>query len=174
MSVDKLLKRAVKKHESGEYLEAGKLYKKILSADPRHLDANYLLGTLYAERGNFEKAKPFLVTACEINPNSAMVLVNLGNVYRQQGLCDLAITAFTRARQLMPNLYQAHLGLGSALVESGRDLETADDCFTKALALAPNVPEIYHQIGILAALCGNEDNSPQMLESARKLDPKMA
>ena len=173
MSVEKLLKRAIKKHESAEYLEAVKLYKKVLAENPRHLDANYLLGTLYAERGSLDKAKYYLAIACEVNPNSALVLVNLGNVYRQQGQCGLAVTAFTRARQLMPKLYQAHLGLGSSLVELGQDLETADDCLQKALALAPEEPEIIHQIGLLSWLCGSAEDALQVLELARKLNPKM-
>ena len=78
MSIDKLLRKAIEKHENLEYEEAGKLYRKILSTKPRHLDANYLLGTLYSECGDYEKAKQHLARASLINPNSPMVQVNLG------------------------------------------------------------------------------------------------
>ena len=49
---DPLIKKAIAKHNSGKHAEAKSLYKKILSSNPQHLDANYLLGTLLAEQGD--------------------------------------------------------------------------------------------------------------------------
>ena len=45
---DKLFKKATKKHKAGHYKEAQSLYKKILKSLPQDVDANYMLGTLYA------------------------------------------------------------------------------------------------------------------------------
>jgi predicted TPR repeat methyltransferase len=171
MSVDKMLKKAIAKHENLEYEEAGKLYRTILSTKPRHLDANYLLGTLYAECGDFEKAKQHLAKAALIDPHSPMVQVNLGNVYRKLGSSDLAVKYFSRARQLMPTLYQAHLGLGSALLELNQDFDKAAECFQRALSLAPYVPEIYQQMGQLLARNGNFDEALRMFEVARSMNP---
>src|SRR6266568_808238 len=173
MAVDKLLRKAIEMHESLEYEEAGKLYRKILSAKPRHLDANYLLGTLYAEVDDFEKAKQYLTRAAQIDPRSPMVQVNLGNVYRRLGNPDLAIKCFTRARQLMPTLSEAHLGLGSSQMELGEDFDKVMDSFNRALALTPDVPEIYHAIGMLLDRYGNVDDALKMFETARDLNPNL-
>lgn len=173
MSIDKLLRKAIEKHENLEYEDARKLYLKILSTKPRHTDANYLLGTLYAECDDYENARQYLVKASLIAPNSPMVQVNLGNVYRRLRSHDLALKSFSRARQLMPNLYQAHLGLGSALLELEEDYEKAADCFQRALALAPEVPEIYHQIGMLLVKIGNVDDALTQLELARSMNPNI-
>lgn len=173
MSIDKLLRRAIDQHNNREYEEAARLYSKILSGKPRHLDANYLLGTLYAECGDCEKAKKYLERAAQIDPRSPMVQVNLGNVYRQAGEPELAVKSFTRARQAMPNLYQAHLGLGSVLLQLDQDLEMASACLREALSLAPEVPEIYYQIGLLSKKLGKLDEALELLESARDMNPNI-
>ena len=171
MSADKLLRKAIEKHEKLEFQEAGKLYRKILASNPRHLDANYLLGTLYAECGDLEKAKQHLTKAASINPTSPMVQVNLGNVYRKLGTPELAVSSYSRARQLMPTLYQAHLGLGSALLELGEDHEKALECFQKALSLAPGTPEIYHQLAMLFMKNNLMDEALKLLEIVRSTNP---
>lgn len=173
MSIDKLLIKAIEKHDNLEYEEAEKLYRKILSTKPRHLDANYLLGTLYAENGDYEKAKQHLVRASQINPNSPMIQVNLGNVYRKLKTPVHALKCFNRARQLMPNLYQALLGLGSTLLDLDEDYVKAAEYFQKALALAPDVPEIYHQMGILLVKMDDLDGALKLLELARGMSPNI-
>lgn len=173
MSIDKLLRKAIEQHEKREYEEAAKLYRKILSAKPRHLDANYLLGTLYAENGDFESAQQYLVKASQIGPNSPLVQVNLGNVYRKLKSFELAEKCFKRALQLAPNLFQAELGLGSTLLDSDKDYEKAAECFQKARALAPDVPEIYHQMGILSVRTGDLNEALKLLEKARSMNPKI-
>lgn len=171
MSIDKLLRKAIEKHDNREYEEAGALYRKILSTKPRNIDANYLLGTLYAECEDYEKAKPYLIKADQMAPNSPMILVNLGNVYRKLKTPSLAVKCFTRARQLMPNLFQAHLGLGSTLLDMDEDLDRAAECFQTARSLAPQVPEIYHQIGMLSLKRGDLPDALQLLETARSMNP---
>lgn len=171
MSADKLLKMALEKHQCGNFPEAIKLYGKILAKIPRHLDANYLLGTLYAELGEYEKGAQYLLKASAINPNSPQVHVNLGHLYRKLGAPDLAAKYFTRAKQLSPRMYEAHLGLGSALLELNEDFDKVAACLQKAQALAPNVPETYHQMGMLYAKKGNPDEAVKLLETARAMNP---
>lgn len=172
MSVTSLLKKAVEKHEKKDYAEAEKLYRQILSAHPRHLDAHYLLGTMYGECGEYASAREHLVKASRIDPSSAMVQVNLGNVFRKLGSLDLAVNCFTRAIKLAPKMFQAHLGLGSALLELDEEFEKVADCFEKAFELAPKVPEIYHQMGMLYAKKSMSTEALQLLEATRKMNPE--
>jgi predicted TPR repeat methyltransferase len=173
MSIKKLLATAIEKHKSAEYEKAIKLYTKILSAESGHLDANYLLGTLYIEYGDYKKAQMYLTKAIRINPNSPYINVNLGHLYRKLGSHDLAVNYFSHACQLMPSLCEAHLGLGTALLELGVDLDKAADCFKRALFLAPNVPEAYHQLAVLSGLKGNTDEAFELFEKARSLNPQL-
>lgn len=52
--------KALNKHKRGDFAAAENLYKRALRHNVQHLDANYLLGTLYAEHGNLVSALKFL------------------------------------------------------------------------------------------------------------------
>jgi tetratricopeptide (TPR) repeat protein len=172
MSVGKLLRKALVQHESCDYEGAATLYREILTKKPNHLDANYLLGTLYAECGDFERAKRHLLKASIVNPDSPMVQVNLGNVHRMLGAPELAVASFKRAINLLPTMFQAQLGLGSTLLALGSDLDLARECLERALSLAPDVAEIHHQMGMLLAQEGRVEEALQQLELTRCLSPE--
>jgi len=94
MGNDQIFNKALAKHNSGKYEEAIKLYKTILQKKPMHLDANYMLGTAYAETGEFESAVTYLRKAEKIMPGSPHVKLNLGNALRKLGRLDEALECF--------------------------------------------------------------------------------
>lgn len=94
MGNDQIFNKALAKHNSGKHEEAIKLYKMILKKKPMHLDANYMLGTAYAETGEFESAVTYLLKAEKIMPGSPYVKLNLGNALRKLGRLDEALECF--------------------------------------------------------------------------------
>ena len=50
---------------------AENLYKKILNLKPQHFETTFLLGTLYLQTPDFDKAKELLKKALIIKPNHA-------------------------------------------------------------------------------------------------------
>ena len=68
MSIDALFQKAHEKHRQKKFEAAAKLYREVLGFQPDHLDANYLLGTVYAETGRGAEAEPYLVKAAELDP----------------------------------------------------------------------------------------------------------
>ena len=54
---DKLFKKAVKMHTARDFNAATDLYQKIIRADPAHIDALYMFGTLKAEQGELAAAR---------------------------------------------------------------------------------------------------------------------
>ena len=68
MGVDQIFTKALENHKSRKYSEAIRLYKAVLMKNPKHLDANYLLGTAYAETGKLEEAMKFLLKAEKMVP----------------------------------------------------------------------------------------------------------
>jgi tetratricopeptide (TPR) repeat protein len=111
MAVDQICNKARAKHEAKQYGEAIKLYQMVLMKRPGDLDANYLLGTLYAETGKLQESKKYLLKAEKIMPGSPFIKVNLGNVYKEEGYFDAAINCYIHALEIQPDLAEAWLNL---------------------------------------------------------------
>jgi tetratricopeptide (TPR) repeat protein len=77
----KYFKKGLGKQKERDFAAAEDFYKRALRHNPMHLDANYLLGTLYAEQRDLAKALKFLRQAEEINPRSHMIENNLNNIF---------------------------------------------------------------------------------------------
>jgi len=111
--VSKLIKRARKDYEAGNRRGAKNKYEQALALAPRHLDANYLLGTLLAESGESELAEAYLKTALAIKPDSGFVLMNLGSLCRLSGRYQQALEYYQRAASLLHNEPTILLNLGT-------------------------------------------------------------
>ncbi len=154
MSKDQLLKKAHLKHMQGKHDAAAKLYHEILRIRPNHLDATYLLGTLYAETGNFEDARTYLEKADRINPSSPYIKVNLGNICMSQGDYEGAREFYRQALALKEDLPQAYYGLATILEQVDNDVDGAAaqyrkvlQHFQKALQQNPNDAAMLQGIG---------------------------
>lgn len=156
MYLDQLFSKAHTKHMQGKHEAAAKLYREILRIKPNHIDANYLLGTLYAEAGQLEDAEKYLSIAAGLNSASPYIKVNLGNIYKLQGNFDSAKKCFTEAIDLKDDLPQAHFGLGSILEDYENDLDKAYQEYQKTVDLSPDDPLILQAIGKTLAKLGNE------------------
>ena len=141
MSVENLYKKALAKHQSGNFTGAIKQYLEILRVKPEHLDANYLVGTLYAETGNLPEALKYLEIAERIKPDSPYVLVNLANVLMTMEDYEAARARFLIAVELKPDLAPAYCGLGTICERADRNDEAALAYYQKAIALSPGAPE---------------------------------
>lgn len=78
-----------------EFLEAVRL-------DPGRYEAYGDVGALYAEKGDFQDAIIYLDKSRELNPNSAGVYFNLGELYLKTGRKDKAVENFRKAVSLDP------------------------------------------------------------------------
>jgi len=154
---EQLLKKAHTKHMQGKYDAAVKLYREVLRFSSNNLDANYLLGTLYAETGNMAEAGEFLKRADSINPDSPYIKVNLGNVYRTLGDFETAKACYTRALELKGDLPQAYFGLAAILETIDNDHEAAQHYYQQALALSKNSPEPLQVLDKNMARSGSSD-----------------
>lgn len=95
---------------------------KILSADPRHADALFLLGMLAAEHGNFAKALELVERALAVTPDSP-------EYHAQRGRCLIALH---RPREA----FEAALRAEQAPSASALTLDTAGVVMTRAGAHA--------------------------------------
>ena len=126
MSLDRIYRQALKALENKDLLKAKKLFLKILKNNSDHLDAHYLLGTLFAEQGLPRKALHHLNEAIRINPNSAMIHTNLGILHLQSKDLISAEKSLRTALAIDETLYQAHFNLAIVLQQDNHITESID------------------------------------------------
>ena len=71
LTTDEALQQGIAAHRAGKLEDAEKLYKAILTAHPKHPDANHNMGVLAVGVGKIEIALPFFKNALEANANIA-------------------------------------------------------------------------------------------------------
>ncbi len=151
VDIAKTLNQAMQLHRSGTLAEAEALYKKILEAEPRHADAQHLLGAIAHQRGEHAQAVSMILTALEWSPKSLEFYSNLGEAYRALGLFDEAILACKRALEANPNQAELLNNLGNALCDRAR-YDEAIPCYRRALQLKPELIPV--QVHLANALKG--------------------
>ena len=73
-----LTSEAFKYHQKGDLKEAKNIYEQILKHKPKHFDALQLLGILYGQINEKDKAINLLESALQIKPDDAATLNNYG------------------------------------------------------------------------------------------------
>lgn len=170
---EKLFKKATNKHKAGHYREAQSLYKKILKSQPQHIDANYMLGTLYAEQGEINNALKYMFVAEELAPGSQYIKNNLGNVYRMRGDYEAAEKMYNEALVIQPDMIEALNNL--AIVH--RRLNQASQAislYKNAISLSPNFVEANFNLGKSYWDEGQYEDAKACFQRVLEIEPKHA
>jgi predicted TPR repeat methyltransferase len=160
----KYFKKGLSKQKERNFAAAEDFYKRALRYDPMHLDANYLLGTLYAEQRDLAKALKFLKQAAEINPRSHMIQNNLGNIYQLSRQFDKAIDCYRRALDIEPNMPEVQNNLGN-IYKYHRQFSEAEECYRRVLLFRPDFVEGYCNLGMVLS---GQDKFQEAIENFRK------
>jgi tetratricopeptide (TPR) repeat protein len=127
-------------HGLGQLEDAERMYRSILAANPRHIDAAHLLGVVLMQRNQFEEAERQLSFVIGINPNLAPVHNNRGNALRNLKRLSEALKSYDRAIALRPDYPEAFNNRGNALKDLQR-LDEAIASYNRAIALRPDYPD---------------------------------
>ena len=101
MTIEKIFTSAFQNHQKNNLEVAENLYKEILKKNPNHFQSNFLLGTLSAQTKKFDIAKQLLNKATKIDPDNMDAHNNLGNVLKESGEHQKAISCFEKANFLV-------------------------------------------------------------------------
>jgi tetratricopeptide (TPR) repeat protein len=151
------------------YEDAMKSYRKALQADPRHVNANNGMATLYAERRNFGHAIGIWQdltgkASMASGPGVAFLFSNLGYAEFLNGDYDKALVSLEKACLLDPLNHRAWQHLGETLQKLGQD-ERARQMLGQAAALRE------HDLRADYAAAGGAARVPAV-ESAVKEPPR--
>jgi tetratricopeptide (TPR) repeat protein len=123
-------------HNKGQFEEAIENFEKAISLEPDNAETYNNLALCYSNTGKIDKAIDLLHNAIDLKPGCSYMFSNLGLQYRQKGDTEKAIYNFRRSLALSEEATTWGM-LGGCYGEL-QDLDGAEECFKKALAIDPD------------------------------------
>ena len=116
--------------------DAERQAKDVLRRNRRAPLANYIMGSIALQRGDFNEAEAFLRRSISVEPPIGLALNDYAEILRRRGDYDEAERQARRAVETAPGLYVAWETLGSILLDKKGSLDEAEECVKKACELS--------------------------------------
>jgi protein O-GlcNAc transferase len=133
-------------HAAGKLGEAEALYRRVLAADPRRVDARCGLGVLLSQTGRHEEALKNLPGEVVMKSGSTLLLVALAGSRLATGDAEGAVMCLRQALAVDPSCPEAHNTLGAAFLAQGRILD-AVLALRAAIEHRPAFPDAFYNLG---------------------------
>lgn len=159
--MDEKLKEAFGYHKQGKLTEAKQLYEKILKQEPENAEAWDLIGLLYYQINDFNKAEECIKNALKYSPR-LYYLENLARVYLDSEKYDVAASLYSDIVKHSPK-YENYFNLAMAY-KGDKQWDKAKNAYYKSLEINPDGYESYYNLAYLAL----NDNDPQEAISCYK------
>lgn len=167
------LANAFQAHQAGHRSDAERLYRDVLSVEPRNAAALHLLGALMHQSERTDEAISLILQAVAIDPRDADYRYNLGCILQSAGRIEEAITHLKQAVELQPSYAAAHFELTNALARAERPQE-AEKSLRRVMELQPGNAELYNNLGLLVLSQGRRDEAMALWQRAVQLQPDLA
>lgn len=139
--------RALNLFQEGDLVEAERLCRLILGAQPDYFDALHLLGVIAVNTRRPHEGVELLTRALTVNSEQAQAHNNLGAALADIKNHEAALESYKRALFLDPGYAEAHKNQGAALRDL-RSYEAALASFERAIALNPEFAEAHFSRGV--------------------------
>jgi|GEM_PF-253697 len=123
-----------------------KFYQKAASLEPNNADIQHNLGEVFAHENMWSDAQQAYQQAIALNPHNSWSYNNLGYALIQLEQWQKAADSLTQAIKLKSDFAWSHYNLGEALFHL-EQWEQALECYQKAQALDPKLPQVNTKIG---------------------------
>jgi len=144
--------------------------EKAIALSPGFADAQLLLGTVYMDARQWEKAEAPLQEALKTKPESVPTLLALGELYLHDQKYTEAEATLTRALGLDDNSFRGHLTLARVNFATGK-LDKAGPEVDRAIHLNPDFPEAHLLAGNIRFKSRQADKALPFFETYLKLQP---
>ena len=171
VSSDSLLDQAQDLHRRGQLPQAEALYRRILVAQPLHLDALQLLGILEFQLGRYAAAADLLQRAVSMAPEAAALNCNLGLALQQLKRYSEAMDCHDRALALKPDFAEALNNRANVLRELGRANEAVSG-YERALQIRPDFSEALYNLGCIRLELERPQDALECLARCLRLAPQ--
>ena len=167
------LQAALALHQRGQLAEAQLIYEKILRKQSNHFDALHLLGVIFWQTRQLERAVELIDKAIKISPNNAAFYSNRGNALQDLKQFDAAIASYDKAIQLKPDYADAYSNRGLAL-QGLKQFDAAIASYDEAIQLKPDYAEAYSNRGNALKELEQFDAAIADYDKAIQLKPDLA
>jgi predicted Zn-dependent protease len=155
--------------------EAAREYRNILQQDPRLPGIHYRLARIALSRpqtpATAEEGKRELEEELKIDPSNASAIFFLGELARQAGQWDEAITRFSKSAELDPGFAEAFLALGISLNSAQRFSEAVNP-LENYIKMVPRDPAGHYQLSVAYARTGRKAEAAREMNIQQGLSQK--
>jgi len=149
---------------------AGKECNKALDADPRVVEAHYLLGTVYKEEGRLDLATQAFGGAIRLDPHYIRAYTMLAAVQIAKGSMPEAIEEYKQALAMQPKSVSAHLGLAD-VYKKERRWDEASTQINAVLSTSPKNASAHLAMAQILEARGELDGAMREYEMLKTIKP---
>jgi arylsulfatase A-like enzyme/Tfp pilus assembly protein PilF len=135
--------------DEGRLDEAAQRLEELAGREPGNAEVPALLASVELRRKRHDAAIAAGRRVLELNPRSALGVLDLALAYQAAGRLDEAIAGFERTLELLPDNVKALLNLAEIHYARG-ERQKAFDCYQRAATLVPGLSLAQANLGILA------------------------
>jgi tetratricopeptide (TPR) repeat protein len=168
--VDPTFAAVVRHFQSGQFQIAEAQCRSLISVNPRHSEANHLLGVILLQTGRTVEALERLQAAVASRPGNHEAQIVFGSALAMSGRFAEALHCFEKVVRAQPRNLQALYNLGLAHSWMGRH-EEARKAFAKVLSCDPRHVMALMGQGSAYANLGDFEQASKCFERADALSP---
>jgi predicted O-linked N-acetylglucosamine transferase (SPINDLY family) len=172
ISVDDTFRRALASLQANNVTEAERLFRAILTQQPRHIAGLNLLSVLLIHRQEFGEAEQFLLRALKESARSDATYFNYGNVLKALRRPREALEQYGQALAINPSVPDTWNNRGTVFNELGEHAAALAD-FDKALSLRANYPDALCNKGKALIALRQFDDALSAFDQALTLRPDL-
>ncbi len=172
-TIPEALRQGWTDYQAGSFARAEQVSRQIVQADPRSVDAWFLLGAACQAQGKLDDAIAGYRRAALLRPDFAEIHYRLGNALYARGLLGEALTSYQQALLLRPQHAETHNNLGVVLADQGRPAE-AVPYYQQALALKSTYAEAHYNLGNAFKALQRLDEAVASYQHAIRHNPQFA
>ena len=159
-------------HRAGRLSDAQNNYEDALAADEKHVDANHLLGALYAQQKDDSTAIHYFEKAVQGKPDFLEAWLNLAHAYRRTNQKSHAVQALRSALKIKPNELQTACLLAMVMRENGQYKE-AVVVLQQAIETDEMDATLWNELGNTLKAAGALDEAVGVYQQAKVVDENL-
>ena len=125
------------------------------------------------QKNNLEVAENLYKEVLNANPTHEASHYNLGNVLKELGKYQKAISCYEKAIQINPLHSGVYINLGTVFKQLG-EFQNAINCYEKAIQINPNFAGAHNNLGLLFQELGKLQKAKNSCQKAIQIQPNYA